>query len=173
MALRDAFTLGMTVAPEGRTALVVAAAAAAAGHAADPGTDPRDARAYAWVARLALLHLGDVSALAPLLLQTVTLEPGEGLALPPRTLHAYLAGGAIEVMGSSDNVLRGGLTPKHVDVDALLGVVDFHARPIPWVHPRPVGPGVEVYDSGSEAFRLIHAQSSGGCRLGALQPAPG
>ena len=162
VALRDAFTLGMTVAPEGRTALVVAAAAAAAGHAADPGTDPRDARAYAWVARLALLHLGDVSALAPLLLQTVTLEPGEGLALPPRTLHAYLAGGAIEVMGSSDNVLRGGLTPKHVDVDALLGVVDFHARPIPWVHPRPVGPGVEVYDSGSEAFRLIHAQSSGG-----------
>ena len=128
-ALRDAFTLGMTVAADRRTQLVVAAAGAAAGRAADPGTDVADGLAYAWLARLALLHLGDLGALAPLLLRTVTLEPGEALALPPRTLHAYLAGGAIEIMGSSDNVLRGGLTPKHVDVDALLGVVDFHASP--------------------------------------------
>ena len=150
----------MTVAADRRTPLVIAAAAAAAGHAADPATEPQDARAYAWVARLALLHLGDVGALAPLLLQTVTLEPGEAVALPPRTLHAYLAGGAVEIMGSSDNVLRGGLTSKHVDVDALLGVVDFHAQPVPWVRPTPVAPCVEAYDSGAAAFRLLHVQSS-------------
>ena len=138
----------MTVAADRRTPLVIAAAAAAAGHAADPATEPQDARAYAWVARLALLHLGDVGALAPLLLQTVTLEPGEAVALPPRTLHAYLSGGAVEIMGSSDNVLRGGLTTKHVDVEALLGVVDFHAQPVPWVRPTPVAPCVEAYDSG-------------------------
>ncbi len=159
-ALREAFTLGMTVQADRRTPLVIAAAAAAAGHAADPATEPQDARAYAWVARLALLHLGDVGALAPLLLQTVTLEAGEAVALPPRTLHAYLAGGGIEIMGSSDNVLRGGLTSKHVDVDALLGVVDFHAQPVPWVRPLPVAPGVEAYDSGAEAFRLLHVQGS-------------
>ena len=151
----------MTVAVDRRTPLVVAAAAAAAGRAADPATDIADGRAYAWLARLALLHLGDLGALAPLLLQTVTLEPGEALALPPRTLHAYLAGGGIEIMGSSDNVLRGGLTSKHVDVDALLGVVDFHARPVPLVRPQPVAPGVEAYDSGAEAFRLLRVQASG------------
>ena len=151
----------MTVDTDHRTPLVVAAAAAAAGRAADPATDVADGRAYAWLARLALLHLGDLSALAPLLLQTVTLEPGEALALPPRTLHAYLAGGAIEIMGSSDNVLRGGLTPKHVDVDALLGVVDFHASPIPWVRPRTVSAGVEVYDSGVDAFRLTPRRGRG------------
>ncbi len=160
-ALRDAFTVGMTVDPERRTALVIAAAAAAAGHAADPSTAPADARAYAWVARLALLHLGDVAALAPLLLQTVTLEPGEAIALPSRTLHAYLGGGAVEVMGSSDNVLRGGLTSKFVDVEALLDVVTFRARPIPWVAPVRVCDGVEVYDSGVSAFRLLHVRVAG------------
>ena len=98
------------------------------------------------------------------------LEPGEALALPPRTLHAYLAGGAIEIMGSSDNVLRGGLTPKHVDVDALLGVVDFHASPVPWVVPRAVAPGVTAYDSGVEAFRLLRVESSG---AGVAVPASG
>ncbi len=162
VALRDAFTLGMTVAADRRTPLVIAAAAAAAGHAADPATDAQDARAYAWVARLALLHLGDVGALAPLLLQTLTLEPGEAISLPPRTLHAYLSGGAVEVMGSSDNVLRGGLTSKHVDVAGLLGVVDFHAQPVPWVLPVSVAPGVEVYDCEVEAFRLLHVQGTGG-----------
>jgi mannose-6-phosphate isomerase len=169
-ALRDAFTLGMTVPADRRTQLVVAAAAASAGRAADPGTDVADGLAYAWLARLALLHLGDLSALAPLLLQTVRLEPGEALALPPRTLHAYLAGGAIEIMGSSDNVLRGGLTPKHVDIDALLGVVDFHASTVPWVRPRPVSPGVATYDSGVEAFRLLRVEASGG---GVAVPAAG
>jgi mannose-6-phosphate isomerase len=160
-ALRDAFTVGMAVEPQRRTPIVVAAAAAAAGRAADPGTDPADARAYAWVARLALLHLGDVGALAPLLLQTVTLEPGEALAMPSRTLHAYLAGAGVEIMGSSDNVLRGGLTAKHVDVDALVDLVRFEARPLPFVEPKQVVEGVDVYDSGVDSFRLLHVQVNG------------
>ena len=161
----------MTITSSGRTPLVVAAAAAAAGRAADPATDPTDARAYAWVARLALLHPGDVGALAPLLLQTITLQPGEALALPPRTLHAYLSGGAIEVMGNSDNVIRGGLTPKHVDVQRLIDIVDFHPGTVPWVHPEPLGDGIEVYDSGVEAFRLTHAQVEGVASF--RVPAPG
>ncbi len=161
-ALRDAFTVGMAVDPQRRTPIVVAAAAAAAGRAADPSTDPSDARAYAWVARLALLHLGDVGALAPLLLQTVTLEPGEALAMPSRTLHAYLAGAGVEIMGSSDNVLRGGLTSKHVDVDALVDLVRFEARPLPFVEPEQVAPKVEMYDSGVDSFRLLHAEVTQG-----------
>ncbi len=157
-ALRDALTLGMTLAPEARTPTVVAAAAAAAGLAANPSTDGDDARAFAWVARLALLHPGDVGALAPLLLQTVSLQPGEALALPARTLHAYLGGGAIEVMGSSDNVLRGALTGKHVDVAALLDIIDFHAGTVPRITPVRADEGLEIYDCGVAAFRLMHAQ---------------
>ncbi|MDR2929404.1 MAG: mannose-6-phosphate isomerase, class I [Propionibacteriaceae bacterium] len=76
---------------------------------------------------------GQPSILAALLLNRVHLEPGQGLFLPTRTLHSYLKGVGIEVMACSDNVLRGGLTSKHIDVDELIRVVDFtacEARPI-------------------------------------------
>jgi mannose-6-phosphate isomerase len=106
-----------------------------------------------------MVHQGDLGALAPLLLRTVVLQPGEAVALPPRTLHAYLSGAGVEIMGSSDNVLRGGLTSKHVDVDALLAVVDFHTDDLPLIRPVRAAPGVEVYDSGEAAFRLLHVTS--------------
>ncbi len=67
----------------------------------------------------------DPSILAALLLNRIHLEPGQGLFLPTRTLHSYLNGVGIEVMACSDNVMRGGLTSKHIDVDELIRVVDF------------------------------------------------
>jgi len=70
------------------------------------------------------------SILAALLLNRIHLQPGDGLYLPTRTLHAYLHGVGVEVMASSDNVLRGGLTAKHIDVDELIHVVDFTARDV-------------------------------------------
>ncbi len=73
---------------------------------------------------------GDPGVLAPLFLHAVTLEPGQALFLRARELHSYLEGTAVEIMASSDNVLRGGLTPKHVDVPELLSVLAFEpARP--------------------------------------------
>ncbi len=74
---------------------------------------------------LNLYFPGDPSILAALLLNRIHLEPGQGLFLPTRTLHSYLNGVGIEVMACSDNVLRGGLTSKHIDVDELIRVVDF------------------------------------------------
>ena len=68
---------------------------------------------------------GDVGVLSSMLLNRVTLQDGEALYLPAGNLHAYLRGVAVEVMANSDNVLRGGLTPKHVDVPELLRVLDF------------------------------------------------
>ncbi|MCL1923129.1 MAG: mannose-6-phosphate isomerase, class I [Propionibacteriaceae bacterium] len=65
------------------------------------------------------------SILAALLLNRIHLEPGQGLFIPTRTLHSYLGGVGVEVMGCSDNVLRGGLTKKHISVDELIRVVDF------------------------------------------------
>jgi mannose-6-phosphate isomerase len=69
---------------------------------------------------------GDAGVLAALLLNRITLAPGEGIYLAAGNLHAYLRGVGLEVMANSDNVLRGGLTPKHVDVPELLRVLNFN-----------------------------------------------
>jgi mannose-6-phosphate isomerase len=68
---------------------------------------------------------GDAGVLAALLLNRISLRPGEAIFLPAGNLHTYLRGMGVEVMANSDNVLRGGLTPKHVDVPELLRVLDF------------------------------------------------
>jgi mannose-6-phosphate isomerase len=68
---------------------------------------------------------GDAGVLAAMLLNRVHLEPGQAAYLSAGNLHAYLRGVGVEVMANSDNVLRGGLTPKHVDVPELLRVLDF------------------------------------------------
>ncbi len=84
---------------------------------------------------------GDAGVLAALLLNRVTLSPGQGLYLDAGNLHAYLRGTGVEIMANSDNVLRGGLTPKHVDVPELLRVLDFEPADIsaitPGVDDRP------------------------------------
>ena len=65
----------------------------------------------------------------------IALRPGEVLYLPAGNIHAYLGGLGIELMAASDNVLRGGLTPKHVDVPELLEVLDFRPLPAPYLRP--------------------------------------
>lgn len=77
------------------------------------------------ILELAELYPGDPGVLAALLLNRITLQPGEALFLPAGNLHAYLRGVAVEVMANSDNVLRGGLTSKHVDLAELVDVLDF------------------------------------------------
>jgi mannose-6-phosphate isomerase len=84
-----------------------------------------------WVVDLAARYPGDPSVAATLLLNLVELAPGEAIQLGPGNLHAYLAGAGIELMGASDNVVRGGLTTKPVDIDDLLAVAD----PTPLVAP--------------------------------------
>ncbi len=69
---------------------------------------------------------GDAGVLAALLLNRISLKPGEGAFLAAGNLHSYLHGTGVEVMANSDNVLRGGLTPKHVDVPELLRVLNFN-----------------------------------------------
>ncbi|ACZ31558.1 mannose-6-phosphate isomerase, class I [Xylanimonas cellulosilytica DSM 15894] len=86
-------------------------------------------RADATVLRLAQEHPGDPGAVASLLLNRVTLEPGEALFLAAGEIHAYLSGLGVEIMASSDNVLRAGLTTKHVDVAALFEAASFEPSP--------------------------------------------
>ena len=96
---------------------------------------------------------GDAGVLAALLLNRVTLAPGEALYQGDGVLHAYLSGACIELMANSDNVLRGGLTPKHVDVPELLRVLDFGAGPAPLVAGHSDGP-ITRYDTPAEEFQL-------------------
>ena len=94
---------------------------------------------------------GDAGVLAALLLNRISLTAGEGIFLPAGNLHSYLHGTAMEVMASSDNVLRGGLTPKHVDVPELLRVLDFH--PVADARVRTRREGIElIYDTPTAEF---------------------
>jgi mannose-6-phosphate isomerase len=94
---------------------------------------------------------GDAGVLAALLLNRINLKPGEGIFLPAGNLHSYLYGVGMEVMANSDNVLRGGLTPKHVDVPELLRVLDF--TPVPDARVATHREGIElVYDTPTAEF---------------------
>lgn len=103
---------------------------------------------------LAETYPGDAGVLAALLLNRLTLQPGQGLFLDAGNLHAYLRGVAVEIMANSDNVLRGGLTPKHVDVPELLRVLDFEPIDLPLVLPEPAGDGSVRYRTPAPEFAL-------------------
>lgn len=100
---------------------------------------------------LASTHPGDVGVVVSLLMRHLDLQPGEALFLGPGNLHAYLRGAGVEVMANSDNVLRGGLTTKHRDVEGLLAVLD--TTPAFTRVQQPTG-AVTVYDAPVDEFRL-------------------
>lgn len=79
---------------------------------------------------LAAQYANDVGLFAPLLLNVITLKPGEAMFLSARTPHAYIKGTGLEIMANSDNVLRAGLTPKHMDVEELVKCTDFIPKPM-------------------------------------------
>jgi mannose-6-phosphate isomerase len=114
------------------------------------GTDP----SIALLPRLAQDYPGDPGVLVSLLCNFVVLEPGQALYLPAGNLHAYCSGLGMELMNASDNVLRGGLTPKHIDVDELLHVLDTTPRPATPVEPTQVEPGWVSYDTDAPSFEL-------------------
>lgn len=103
---------------------------------------------------LAEAYPGDAGVLAALLLNRITLEPGEGLFLDAGNLHAYLRGVGVEIMANSDNVLRGGLTPKHVDVPELLRVLDFEPLDLPVVQAERTSGSVFRYHTPAPEFAL-------------------
>ncbi|WP_057003321.1 mannose-6-phosphate isomerase, class I [Mycobacterium kyorinense] len=98
---------------------------------------------------------GDAGVLAALLLNRISLAPGEAIFLAAGNLHTYLRGVALEVMANSDNVLRGGLTPKHVDVPELLRVLDFTPTTEDQLRPPTHRDGLGlVYDTPTDEFAL-------------------
>ena len=93
------------------------------------------------------------------MLNVVHLQIGEALYLKPGTLHAYVLGNGVELMSASDNVLRGGLTKKHMDLDELGRIMSFSGGPVEKVKSRLDSNGRRIYDVPSSSFALSSAQS--------------
>lgn len=138
-----------------RDVLVTEVARAAAGFVS--AHDPEFINTYRWAAALAETYPGDPGVVISLMCNHLRLAPGEAVFLPAGNLHAYLTGAGIEVMASSDNVLRGGLTGKHVDLAALIEVLDFTDGRVPVLRPV-LGPGGLRYPVPVEEFDLTHCQ---------------
>jgi mannose-6-phosphate isomerase len=85
---------------------------------------------YLWVLRIADEYPGDIGILSPLILNVMALRPGQVTFQPAGVLHAYLQGTGAELMANSDNVLRGGMTPKHIDPEELQRVGVFRTEPV-------------------------------------------
>ncbi|MFS0852491.1 mannose-6-phosphate isomerase, class I [Microbacterium sp. 179-I 3D4 NHS] len=105
------------------------------------------------VARIAETYPGDPGVVVALLMNHLVLRRGEGVFLRAGLLHAYLSGLGVEIMAASDNVLRGGLTPKRIDVPELLSIVDTTPGEVPVLRPQAAGP-VTVYDVPVPDFAL-------------------
>ncbi|MEV0124186.1 mannose-6-phosphate isomerase, class I [Streptomyces sp. NPDC050703] len=143
-ALREVLTAVLTADPEQMAETVTEVAAAAR----------RLGGAYAPYAGIAHHYPGDPGVIAAMLLNHVRLQPGEALFLGAGVPHAYLDGLGVEIMANSDNVLRCGLTPKHVDVPELLRIVRFAPTDPGILRPEASSDGEEVYETPTDEFRL-------------------
>ncbi|UIX33670.1 mannose-6-phosphate isomerase, class I [Streptomyces sp. GQFP] len=143
-ALREVLTAVLSADREDMARTVTEAATACARLGGD----------YAPYADIAHHYPGDPGVIAAMLLNHVRLQPGEALFLGAGIPHAYLNGLGVEIMANSDNVLRCGLTPKHVDVPELLRIVRFEASDPGVLRPEASPDGEEIYDTPIDEFRL-------------------
>jgi mannose-6-phosphate isomerase len=157
--LRDAFTGFMSTDRDAIRPLVAALGEAVAQY---------DGKAFALeretLAKLCADFPDDPGVLAALLLNRVRLQRFDAVYLPAGNVHAYLRGLGFEVMANSDNVLRGGLTSKYVDVPELVSVVDFEPLADPVLTATTVGDGVTTYETGCEYFVIHRVDLDGGER---------
>ncbi|GAA2004101.1 mannose-6-phosphate isomerase, class I [Microbacterium ulmi] len=148
-ALRDA--VAWLLSGDAQSVVDAVIAAVAAAH------EPEFAAELSASRSIASAYPGDPGVVVALLMNLVVLRRGEGLFVPAGVLHAYLEGLGVELMAASDNVLRGGLTPKHIDVAELVALLDATPGREPRLVPAPVGAGVERFDAGVPDFSLLHA----------------
>ena len=148
--LRIVFSRLLRLAPEERSMISEIALAAKAVQ------EPDDAASFARTAReLNAYYPGDPGVLAALLMNRITLQPGDALYMPSGNLHAYLSGGGVEIMANSDNVMRGGLTPKYVNVDELLAILDFTPGLRGLIAPVEESPGGVALSNAGSGIRAL------------------
>jgi mannose-6-phosphate isomerase len=154
--LRTAFSRLLRLTADQRSVILEVAEAAAsltrAGELASFARTATELNAY---------YPGDPGVLAALLMNRITLRPGDALFMPPGNLHAYLSGGGVEIMANSDNVMRGGLTPKYVNVDELLAILDFTPGLRGLMTPIEESPGLWRYPTPAPEFTLWRIEPFG------------
>lgn len=162
-ALREVLTAILSADPAEMADTVAEAAVAA----------ERLGGAHAPYARIAHNYPGDPGVLAAMLLNYVRLQPGEALFLGAGVPHAYLDGLGVEIMANSDNVLRCGLTPKHIDVPELLRIVRFEATEPGVLRPEASPSGEERYETPVDEFVLSrYTLASGAAPAELTAPTP-
>ncbi len=127
---------------------------------------------FSWILRLMDAYPGDIGALAPVALNLFELEPWQALDLAAGVPHAYLEGTALEIMANSDNVLRGGLTSKHMDIPEFISSLTFDTGDIRVVEPRPSADGFREYPPCVGDYRLSWADVDGRLAVGPRAAVP-
>jgi mannose-6-phosphate isomerase len=169
--LREAVGMLLEWPQANRADLVTAVTTAGTELAAAP-PDETLRRWYGLVADLGGRYPTDIGVVVALLLNHVRLRPGEAVFMPAGNLHAYLSGVGVEVMAASDNVLRGGLTIKHVDVPELLRVLRYEVLARPLVRAVELAPGLQTWPVPVSEFRLVRARP-GATEVRVLLPGSG
>jgi mannose-6-phosphate isomerase len=149
--IRAVFTRLLEPATRPTPAEVLEVVLACASRLAHGSTSPRADRIVGLLARA---YPGDPGVVTSLLLNPVTLRPGDAMFIPAGGVHAYLEGFAVELMASSDNVLRAGLTPKHIDVHELLRSIDYVAAPPIRIAPEVLHGTTRVFYAPVDDFEL-------------------
>lgn len=167
--LRDVVTWLLTLPPPEQAELAAAAGAACAQLCQQPGRWLDDADL---IARIAALHPRDGGVVLAMLLNHVRLGPGEAIYLAAGQIHSYIEGFGVELMASSDNVLRAGLTGKHINIPELLRTVAFDAGPAQVLAPAEAPDGELRYITAAPDFALhrLEVQPSRPIRLERIQP---
>jgi mannose-6-phosphate isomerase len=109
---------------------------------------------YEWIKRLSKEYPGDLGVMSPLFLNLVRLNPTEAMYIHPGELHSYLEGAGLELMANSDNVIRGGLTSKHIDPPELVNILDFAPRKPDILTPKGIDGHEKFYPVTEEEFML-------------------
>jgi mannose-6-phosphate isomerase len=147
--------------PEGHRERLVADVGASARASASTS----DARHAAWVASGAQRYPADPGVVGVYLLNHLTLRPGQGIFVAPGQIHAYLRGTGVEILGGSDNVIRGGLTPKHVNVDELRAVLAVQPIRPSVIEAVTQADGEQRWPAPRAEFALARVQLDGGRRV--------
>jgi mannose-6-phosphate isomerase len=119
---------------------------------------------YRWIVELNRQYPGDIGVVSPLFLKLLHLRPGQAVYLEPGTVHAYLRGVAIELMSNSDNVVRGGLSVRHVDILEFLKILQFNESPVEPINPKKLSRGAEVYEIPTSDFCLYRIRLNRGVK---------
>lgn len=136
------------------------------------GLPPSREAAFRWSLRLMERFPGDIGALAPLILNLTTVEPGEMVFIAPGELHAYLSGTCLEIMANSDNVIRGALTRKHVDIPELVSVLSFNPERVVPVPPQSSEGPEEYYPIFVPDFQISRVSLAPGSSWTPSSPGP-